>query len=155
MREIIKKEVLKRNLEWNDENAHKVGVKLTSRNPFYFGEILLKYIYSLPHEYVLIEGIKSINEVIYLKRKLKENFKIVAILAPKNVRFKRIKERAIQEGRNEIKTLKDLERRERREREYGLDKILRKADYKILNCGIPKEKISFIFRKILHELWEG
>ncbi len=83
----------------------------------------------LEHDIVLIEGLRGIAERDVFSTHWGELFKVVAITAPKELRFKRVQSRA----RSEDGDLSDLEARDKRETGWGLDVIIQEADFSFPN----------------------
>ena len=83
----------------------------------------------LEHNIVLIEGLRGTAEREVFSTHWGELFKVVAITAPKELRFKRVQSR----GRSEDGNLSDLEARDKRETGWGLDVIIQEADFSFPN----------------------
>jgi len=97
---------------------------------------------------VVIDGVRSMEEIEYFKKNLGMDFLIIAIDAPDKLRMKR----AIQRGRiDDSKNLKDLEERDKREICWGLQKVIANADIVIQNNGSIKDfkkQILTVFKKL-------
>jgi|TARA_B100000959_G_C14861869_1_gene574608 dephospho-CoA kinase len=97
---------------------------------------------------VIIEGIRSLQEVIYFKTKFEGNFFLIAIKAESYIRFKRLKNR---NREDDPRNREEFDDREKREIDYGLQSIIDLADYKIINqAGVPdlEKKIIEIYRRL-------
>jgi len=82
--------------------------------------------------YLVIDGVRNLEEIEYFKKELGLDFFVVAIDAPDELRRKR----AISRGRTDDSTdLKDLEERDKREISWGLQKVIADADIVIPNNG--------------------
>lgn len=148
---ILKKEVKKQGFDWTPENAHKIGETLVLKNPDYFGKLLGNMVQSDPCQYLIIDGIKSSREIDYLENRFTGNFKIVAVLVPENIRMSRILERYREQGRADILTIEDLQKRQDREHKYGLDNVISSADYQLKNWDAPFEEILEQFKSIIYD----
>jgi dephospho-CoA kinase len=91
-----------------------------------------------------IVGIRSQYEMQYLKSKLK-GFTSIGVVAPKRLRYERIKKR---DRRDDSTTRPDFEKRERRELGYGIDKAIEGADYIVINTGTKLQLKKDIYRII-------
>lgn len=79
---------------------------------------------------VLVDGIRGAAEVERFRADLGDDFHLVAIEAPFEVRLERVRTR----GRDPTaEQARDLERRDRRERGYGMDEAIAAADRTIEN----------------------
>jgi dephospho-CoA kinase len=86
--------------------------------------------------YLVIDGVRNMEEIEYFKKTLGLDFLVVAIDAPDALRRKR----AIARGRtDDSKNLKDLEERDKREISWGLQKVIADADIVIQNHGSLEE----------------
>jgi len=97
---------------------------------------------------LVIDGVRSMEEIEYFKKELGMNFLIIAINAPNKLRRKR----ATARGRtDDSKDLKDLEERDKREIRWGLQKVIADADIVILNSGSLdhfKKQVLTVFNKL-------
>lgn len=85
---------------------------------------------------VVIEGIRSYEEVERFKKELGEDFIIIGVLAPENLRL----ERLLKRGRiDEVKGIDDLRIRDEAERRFGLDRVIAAADFIVNNTGTLEE----------------
>lgn len=81
---------------------------------------------------VLIDGIRGDVEVDRFRASLGDEFHLIAIEAPFELRLERIRDR----GRDETAdSVADLKRRDRRERGYGMDRAFEQADKRLDNSG--------------------
>ncbi|MFW6447980.1 MAG: AAA family ATPase [Halobacteriota archaeon] len=79
---------------------------------------------------VLIDGIRTPDAIDLFREELGDAFTLVAIEAPFEIRLERVRERgrdATAEGEA------DLRERDNRERGYGLDAVIERADHRIEN----------------------
>lgn len=105
---------------------------------------------------VFIDGIRGWAEAEYLMDEFGDNFYLISIEAPFDVRFDRIKERGRVDD-SEIETRDDLRERDHREKGWGMDEALENADVTVQNTGsldefqqmieyVIQEKPSGVFR---------
>ena len=80
---------------------------------------------------VLIEGLRGTAERDVFEKHWGDSFKVVAIIASKQLRFERVQSRA----RSEDGDLSDLEKRDERETGWGLDTIIEQAEISFSNEG--------------------
>lgn len=79
---------------------------------------------------VLIDGIRNLAEVKRFRAELGDAFELIAIEAPFEVRLERVRAR----GRDRTATeAADLRERDRRERGYGMDEAIERADVHVDN----------------------
>jgi len=98
--------------------------------------------------HLVIDGVRNMEEIEYFKKELGQNFLVVAIDAPDEMRRKR----AIARGRtDDSKDLKDLEERDKREISWGLQKVIADADIIIQNNGTLDQlrtRVLTLFEKL-------
>jgi dephospho-CoA kinase len=98
--------------------------------------------------FLVIDGVRNMEEIEYFKKELGMKFLVIAIDAPDELRRKR----AISRGRtDDSKNLKDLEERDKREIRWGLQKVIADADIVIPNNGSLedfKKKVLTVFKKL-------
>jgi dephospho-CoA kinase len=93
---------------------------------------------------VLVDGIRSGVEVDVFEERFGEDFTLVSIEAPFEIREQRINDR----GRDKVgEDGESLEARDERELSFGLDEALTRADVTISNTGTLEE-----FREQAREL---
>ena len=157
--EIIKEELLKEGKELKRENFIEKGNELRKK----YGAQILVEVASLTfpttRDLIIIDGIRNPGEVKYLKEKFGKDFILIAVDAPKEIRFKRLLERG-KEG--DPKTFEEFEKMDEADNgkgqpEYGqrVGECLKLADYLIINDGTIEElnkKLEEISKLILSSL---
>lgn len=130
MGDVIRNEAKNRNLEPSGNNIGKIAKELREKGgPAIIAEMCVDTIKNLKNDNVIfVDGIRSLSEVNIFRRFWK--FPIIAILVDEKKRFNRLFERGRSDDPKSLEVLKD---RDKREIEFGLDKVLESADYKILN----------------------
>jgi len=128
----ILRDILKRlNVETGRENLQKVSLALRTE----FGDDLLakaiaKDIEEDKHEIVVIDGIRRLNDIKYL-RKI-HGFILIRIVAEEKLRFMRVVFRNENAGDNE-KTFDDFLNDEKAEAEAEIPRVMAKAEMEIYN----------------------
>lgn len=135
MGDVVRNEVKKRKLELSGATIGKIAKELREKGgPAIIAEKCVELIKELNAEIIFIDGVRSLFEVNAFRRFWK--FPIIAIIVDEEKRFNLLFER----GRSDDpKCLKDLKERDKREIEFGLDKVLENADYTILNNSTIEE----------------
>lgn len=99
-------------------------------------------------KYVVIDGIRNIEEIETFEKKLGNDFIVIAIVASDETRQKRFLTRGREDDGKDIQ---DLINRDKRELNWGLGSVIASADIVIPNQGslkIFKDEIKKIFNKI-------
>lgn len=106
-------------------------------------------------EMVIVDGIRNPGEIEYLKNKFGKNFKLIAVDAPIEVRFERIRNRGDQKDPKTFEEFVDIDKRDKGNGEpvYGqhVAACIEIADFKIENNGAVErleEKIDKVVKKI-------
>ncbi len=131
MGDVVREETARRGLPPTDENIGGVGTKL--RREEGMDAIAKRCVPRIRHQnssVVVIDGTRNIDEINYFKKQFGNNFKLVAIQAPFELRFERVKKRA---RSDDMSSIDELKRREDREKGWGLDKAIEKADITLEN----------------------
>ena len=83
-------------------------------------------------DYVVIDGIRNVEEIESFKKELGKDFIIIAVTASDETRQKRF----LQRGReDDSRNIRDLEQRDKRELRWGLDTVIASADIVVSNEG--------------------
>ncbi|HDM66913.1 MAG TPA: flagellar hook-basal body complex protein FliE, partial [Thermoplasmatales archaeon] len=151
MGDLVWEEVEKQGLEVNSENVARIAEEMRKQ---YGRDIWAKKTMEkiqkeeIGETAVVIDGIRSIEEVDCFKSYFKQDFIIVAITASDEIR----RNRAIKRGRKDDTTnLEEIIRREEREKKWGLPRVIQEADYTIPNEG-SLELFKEEMRKLLQEI---
>jgi len=148
MGDVIRNEVMKRNLVLNDVNLGIIAKELRQiGGPDIIAEKCVELIKTLNTDIVIIDGLRSFDEVKVFRKIWK--FPIIAIILNEKARYKRLFTR----GRpDDPRNLDELKRRDDREINFGLKEVVEEADYKIKNDSTIKKfqkKVRKIFLEIL------
>ncbi len=147
MGDVIRKEAINNNIEPNNENLGKIAKELRERGgDAIVAEKSVEMIKNHTNKVVFVDGIRSLSEIKIFRRYWK--FPVVAIETSDDLRFKRIKKRA---RSDDSKTFIEIMKRDKRELGFGLKKVIKKANYKIMNDS-SEEELKKITREIVLEI---
>ncbi len=151
MGDIVREEAARCGLPPTDENVGGTGTELRREEGL---DIIAKRcvprIHAMNSSIVVVDGIRNIEEINYFKKQFGNDFILIAIHTPFDLRFKRIKKRRRSDDMNSIEELK---KRDVREKGWGLENAIVMADINIENTGsIEKfqKEIEKLFRIYEH-----
>jgi len=148
MGDIVREEALRIGLEPNSENLGRIAGELRKREGMdAIAKRCIPKIRSLG-PVVLVDGIRGIAEVMAFKKAF-EDFVLIAIESPFEVRFERAKKRR---RSDDVLSLEELAERDRREESWGLKEAMEVADFTIENrrdLEDFREKVRELLRKLL------
>ena len=130
MGDIIREETKKRGLELNPKNVGEVmlALRLQGGNSI-IAEKCIPKIKELPFKKIIIDGLRSLNELNYFKKNF-SNFNLIAIHSSPETRYKRLNQR----GRSDDpKDPKIFQERDIRELNIGLGHVIALAEYIVIN----------------------
>ncbi len=137
MGDIVRRETAKIGLEPNVRNTAKLMIEYRRvYGKDIFARLTLDLVEKLGENVVLIDGVRSPEELEYFRKK-GWNTVVIAVLASPKERFKRLRER---KRVDDIKTYEDFVKRDKREIAVGVDKVLLYADKFLVNEGKTKEE---------------
>ncbi len=149
MGDIVREEAARRGLPPTDENIGGTGTDLRKEEGMNaIARRCVPKIRSQNSPVVVVDGTRNIEEIIFFKEQFGNDFKLIAIQAPFELRFERIKRRA---RSDDMCSLDELKRRDEREKGWGLDKAIEAADTTIENTG-SLEKFRKQIEKMLKTL---
>ena len=106
------------------------------RNEHHYGIWADRTLSRISEKKTVIDGIRSTEEVNIFRSELEKDAPIVAIHASPKTRFDRLRDR---EREDAPQTRKEFHERDLRELDWGLGKIIARADWMIVNEGtLPK-----------------
>ncbi len=147
MGDVVRKEAARRGLSPTDENIGGTGTALRRDEDMNaIAKRCVPEIRQLDRDLVVIDGTRNIEEVNYFKKQFGSDFKLIAIHAPFDVRFERMKKRA---RSDDMTAIEELKRRDEREKSWGLDKAMELSDINLNNTG-SLEKFREEIRKLLN-----
>jgi len=147
MGDFVWDEVKKRDLELNADNVGRIAQDMREKHgSFIWAKKTVDAIRkNSDHNLVVIDGLRSTNELSYFRDHLSDSFSLVAITAPDDLRYKRAKKR--KRADDSIKD-QDLIDRDNREKQWGIDQVIASADISICNDSSLEQlrgKISYLF----------
>lgn len=98
---------------------------------------------------VVIDGIRSISEVIYFRAHLSDSFRLVAIIASDAIRHQRAKKRGRVDDSSDDQS---IQQRDNREIQWGIDQVIDESDIKISNessLASFRKKVANLFSEEL------
>lgn len=132
MGDMIWREVENQGLELSDKNVGLVASKMREK----FGKNIwakktLEEIRSMGEiEFIVIDGIRNIEEIDLFKNSLGKDFILIAIQAPEEIRYKRALTRNRRDDSKDLTMIKD---RDKRELNWGLGEVIASADIVVSN----------------------
>jgi dephospho-CoA kinase len=156
--DIIKEELQKEGKELKRENFIEKGNELRKK---YGNQILVEVAtLTLPEriekQFLIIDGIRNPEEVEFLRKKFGKDFVLIAVDAPKELRFKRLLERGKEGDPKTFEEFLKIDEADlgKNQPEYGqnVEECLKLADYLIINDGSINElnkKLEEIAKAIL------
>lgn len=136
MGDVIRKEVTSRSLSLNDINAGKVASELREKEgPDAIAKRCIPSIID-KEGIVIIDGIRSIDEVKYFKEEFGDDFILIHIKSSLQKRF----ERGIKRKRlDDSTTIEELKKRDKRELSWNMGKAIEIADHTVVNESSHKK----------------
>ncbi|AEA48017.1 AAA family ATPase [Archaeoglobus veneficus] len=155
MGDVVREEVRKRGLELTDENAGKVANELRQKEGM---DAIAKRCIPIIREkakdsgIVVVDGIRGIAEVDRFKQEFGDDFILIHIDSPLELRF----ERALKRKRSDdITSIEELKRRDERELSWNMGKAIEVANFTIENTsGLEEffEKVRDILLKFARQI---
>ena len=151
MGDIIREEVRRRGLELNDEIAGKIASELRAKEGM--DAIAKRCVPKIreklsEHGVVVIDGIRGIAEVEHFRKVFGDDFVLINIESPLDVRFQRSLNR---KREDDISTIEELRRRDERELSWSMEEAMKAADFTVENLSdleTFREKIRDLLRHI-------
>jgi len=144
----IREEAKRRQIPATPENLGKIMLELREKEG---ADVVAKRcvwkIKEAKQEKVVVEGIRSLNEVEAFKKFFK-NFQLVAVHASPKTRFERLIRRR---RSDDPKNWENFVKRDLRELNVGIGKVIAVADYMIVNEGTIEEAKKII-RRVLEKI---
>ena len=129
MGDIVRGEAKKKNIEPSGNNLGKIAQQLRKDGGSgIIAKKCVELIIKKTDEIIFIDGIRSLSEVNIFRKFWK--FPIIAIIVDEKKRLRRLFKRF---RSDDPKNLEELKERDKRELKFGLEKVLKAADYKIKN----------------------
>ncbi len=154
MGDIVREEAAKRKLELTDENLGRVASELRAKYGMdAIAKLCIPRIREAAKEkgVVVVDGIRGIDEVRRFKQTFGDDFVLIAIEAPDEIRLRRAKSRM---RSDDVATMEELKKRDAREEAWGLREAMKMADFTIENTG-DLESFRSKVKALLNELASG
>jgi dephospho-CoA kinase len=134
MGDMVWEEVKNQGLEINDKNVGMVandmrkkhGMDIWAKRTIEKIKLIDKF------DSLVIDGIRNVEEIEAFKSQLGEDFVVVAVEVPDEIRYKRAMGRRREDDSLDLDKIKE---RDERERGWGLDAVIASADIIIANDG--------------------
>lgn len=147
MGDVIREEVRRRGLKATPENLGLVMIDIRKKfGPNVVAERSIEKIKKLKREVVVIDGIRSLEEVEFFK-KFFPDLKVIAIHSSPKTRFKRLMKRSRED---DPKGWDEFYERDRRELKVGIGDVIAISDFMIVNEG-TKESLRENLVKVFEE----
>ena len=144
MGDVVREEAAKYGLPPTDKNIGGTGTKLRNEEGMdVIAKRCVPKIRKLDSDIVVIDGIRNIDEINHFKEQFGNDFMLVAIDTPLEVRLERVKNRGRSDDMNSIA---ELQQRDEREKSWGLDKAIEMAEVTIDNTSTLEEFRSEIVK---------
>ena len=149
MGDLIWEEVKKQGLEINDENVGNIANNMRKKYGMGIWAIkTLELIISQKNQdIIVIDGIRNLEEIEIFKKKLGNDFILIAIDVADEIRYKRSLDRGRKDDSEDLKLVK---KRDKREISWGIKKVISSADIFIKNedtVEVFRNKIKDLFKK--------
>lgn len=151
MGDVVREEALRRGLELTDENLGKIARELREKGGMdAIAKRCIPKIRELlkEHGVVVVDGIRGVAEIERFKKAFGDDFILIAIESPLELRFERAKMR---KRSDDVSSIEDLKERDRREESWGLKEAMETADFTVENIGSYEDFVEKI-RQILIKL---
>ena len=151
MGDLVWEETKAQGLDLTDENVGRIAHEM--RNKYgsdIWAQKTVENIKKAPSSHlILIDGIRTLDEVSYFKKTLSEDFVLIAVDASDETRYKRAKARGRADDTVEVEVMKE---RDRRECGWGLGEVIAAADIVIINeqdIDTFRREITKVFDRVL------
>ncbi len=148
MGDVIRNEAIHRNIAPSDENLGNIALELRNNyGPEIIAEKCVILIKKLEGEVCFIDGLRSMAEVAVFRKYW--TFPLIATEIDEKTRYKRLSKRKRPDDPNSLSEIRD---RDQREIKFGLNEVLKNANYKINNnlsvVVVQQETRNLIFKII-------
>jgi len=152
MGDIVRSETAKQGLEPTTANTAKIMLQCREEyGPHVFAELTAKEIEKSKAAFVLVDGVRSTDELNYLRGR-GWGVVMVAVLSSSDVRFERLSRR----GRvDDVRGREEFLQRERREISVGIDEVILHAEHYLVNEGQSEEEVLAEAETTLREILRG
>ncbi len=149
MGDIVRSETEKRGLSPNPINTGRTMLEYRERfGKDFFGRKTVEEIERVGADVVLIDGVRNLEEVEYFLSR-KWSVIIIVTLASPRLRYKRLRRRM---RIDDVKSYEGFLARDERELSVGIDRVILRADYFIVNQKKSREEVIGKALAILREI---
>lgn len=136
MGDMVIEEVKARGLDVNSDTVGKVASEMREKEGYDIwarrtADYIEKYVTPRKPEFVIIDGVRNIEEIYHFRNRFGDSLKILAVHASPKTRHQRL----IRRGRKDDGTLEDALERDKRELSWGIGTVIALADLMIINEG--------------------
>ncbi len=151
MGDVLRKEAMKRGVELSDENLGKIAEELRKKEGM--DAIARRCVPEIREKLkekgvVVVDGIRGMDEVRRFRETFGDDFVLIAVECPREIRFERAERR---KRSDDVGSMDELIARDEREERWGLKEAMDSADIVVENTGSVedfREKIRQILSKL-------
>ncbi len=150
MGDLVREEVLRQGMKINEETVSRFASMLRQKEGMQaIAKRTVKRLKELNVEStVIIDGIRSWEEVMLFKKEFRDNFKLIAIIADPRIRYERVRRRKREDDASDMEI---FAKKDERETSWGMEEAIKLADYTIKNEG-TMEEFKANMKKIFEEV---
>lgn len=149
MGDVVREEAVRRGYGMDDKGQSRTMRELREEGgPDAIAKLCAQKIERLGAKKVVVDGIRSLAEVAYFRKV--GSTKVVAVHASPKRRYELLTKRG---RKDDPKQWADFERRDMRELELGLGKVIALADYMVVNEKVNMEELKELARRLVNEVF--
>ncbi|MEM2924145.1 MAG: AAA family ATPase [Methanocellales archaeon] len=149
MGDLVREEILKQGMKINMETISKYATMIRQKEGSQaIAKRTIKRLRELNIENVIIDGIRSWEEVKLFKKEFGDNFKLMAIIADQRIRYERVRSRKREDDASDMEI---FIKKDELETSWGVEEAIKHADYIIENNGSLAEfkaRVKKIFEEV-------
>ena len=150
MGDVIRNEAKRRNIAPSDDNLGKIALELRKYyGPEIIAEKCVNLIKKLESEVCFIDGLRSMAEVKVFRKYWK--FPLIVTVVDEKIRYDRLSNRKRPDDPNSLSEIQDRDQREIR---FGLNEVIKNANYKI-NNNLSEEDVQQETRTLIFKIIEN
>ncbi|MFQ5950652.1 MAG: AAA family ATPase [Candidatus Geothermarchaeales archaeon] len=148
----VRTETAKQGLEPTPANTAKIMLQYREKyGPHVFAELTAQNVDELEATFVLVDGVRSMDELDYFRR-CDWGVVTLAVLSSPDIRFERLSRR----GRvDDVRGREEFLERERREISVGIDEVILHAEHYLVNENQSEEEVLAEAEATLREILRG
>lgn len=150
MGDLVREEIQSKGMKINEETISRYATMLRQKEGMQaIAKRTIKRLKELNKQStVIIDGIRSQEEVSLFKKEFGDNFKLIAIIAHQRIRYERARNRKREDDASDMEI---FIKKDKLETNWGIEEAIKLADYTIKNEG-TKEEFKANVRRILEEV---